>query len=361
MSRSLGLSSLSILLFAAVALVGTSSLSKAQDEDVGLSGGVTVAHGDIVPREVREITDRGLQYLMKTQDDQGHWPEGQMGPGTTGLGLLAFLASGEDPNFGLYSSPIRKALRSIIRSQNVSTGYMGDSMYHHGFATLALAEAYGAVDETDLWDSKEPAARKRTIAEALELAVRCAVTSQAKNPFGAWRYAPNARDADTSVSGAVLVGLLAARNAGIEVPDECIDKAVKYFTTCTGDSGIVGYSGGMEGFGESTARSSIACLVYSIAKRKDLKQFESVKKYLAGNLNDTPQGYPEYCRYYQAQALFQADVESWQKWNRSIIRQLKATQNPDGSIDGQFGKQLGTSMGLLALALNYKFLPIYER
>ncbi len=332
----------------------------AQDEELGLGTGVAPSHGDVVPREVREITNRGLQYLVKSQNENGSWQESYQGPGTTGMGLLAFLASGEDPNFGLYSVPIRKCLRSIIRAQNKSTGYMGDSMYQHGFATLALAEAYGCVDESDLWTDKGNADKERSIGEALELAVRCAVTSQAKNPFGAWRYSPDARDADTSVSGAVFVGLLAARNAGIEVPDEAIDKATKYFTSCTGDNGIVGYSGGMEGFGESTARSSIACLVYSIAKRKDLKQYASVKKYVTQNLGEQ-QGYPEYCRYYQAQALFQADVETWQKWNRTTLRQLRSTQNEDGSFDGGFGKQVSTSLSLLALALNYKFLPIYER
>jgi hypothetical protein len=36
-------------------------------------------------------------------------------------------------------------------------------------------------------------------------------------------------------------------------------------------------------------------------------------------------------------------------------------QAADGSIRGQFGPELGTSMSLLALALNYRFLPIYER
>ena len=40
----------------------------------------------------------------------------------------------------------------------------------------------------------------------------------------------------------VLVGLLAARNAGIEVPDEAIDKAINYFCKMTSSSGQVGYS-----------------------------------------------------------------------------------------------------------------------
>lgn len=326
------------------------------------SGGVLAAGGDVVPRDVRDMTERGLQYLLKSQGAAGDWPGQQAGPGTTGLALLALLASGEDPNFGVYSSAIRKALRSIIRSQNGETGYMGESMYHHGFAMLALAEAYGAVDETDLWSNESSSRNQhRSIGEALELAVRLAVTSQEKNPLGAWRYSPGARDADTSVSGAILVGLLAARNAGIEVPDESIDRALKYYVSSTGDNGVVSYASGMQGFADSTARSCIACLVYCIAKRKDLKQYEAVRKHLTENWKQPSAGYADYTRYYQAQALFQADLEVWEKWNRTLIRELKAAQAEDGSFRGQHGPSVSTSMALLALALNYKFLPIYER
>lgn len=320
-----------------------------------------LSQGDVVPRDVREVTDRGLMYLMTTQSDDGTWNDGYEGSGTTGLALMAFLASGEDPNFGKYSQPIRKAIRSIIRSQDAATGYMGDSMYQHGFATLALAEAYGACDESLIWKSGAPQKKKeRTVGEALELAVRCAVTSQAKNPYSAWRYSPNTREADTSVSGAVLMGLLAARNAGVEVPDKSIDSAIKYFSSMTSESGAVGYSGGLGTSGQSIARSSIACLVYSIAKRKDMKEFAATKRYVIENMDETSH-YQEYARYYEAQALFQADVSAWEKWNRGLVRQLKSTQRDDGSFSGQFGGATSTALNLLALALNYRFLPIYER
>src|SRR5881227_1468616 len=82
--------------------------------------------GEIVPRDVREMYDRGLQYLVKTQTDAGAWPGGEDGPGVTGLGLMAFLASGEDPNFGLYSKQVRKAVKSIIRGQAAPTGFLGN-------------------------------------------------------------------------------------------------------------------------------------------------------------------------------------------------------------------------------------------
>ncbi|MEK6261532.1 MAG: squalene--hopene cyclase, partial [Planctomycetota bacterium] len=76
----------------------------------------TVRIGDVVPRDVREIYDRGLQYLATSQTEAGDWKGGggEQGPGVTGMALMVLLASGEDPNFGLYSNHVRRALRSII-------------------------------------------------------------------------------------------------------------------------------------------------------------------------------------------------------------------------------------------------------
>jgi hypothetical protein len=320
----------------------------------------TIKIGEAVPRDVREIYDRGLQFLITTQGENGDWPSGgQQGPGITGMSLMVLLASGEDPNFGLYSNNVRRALRNIITQQSASTGIIGNSMYHHGFAMLALAEAYGAVDDGNMWNGNET--NRRSIGQALELAVRGAITAQNKNQMGGWRYTPDSRDADTSVSGAVLVGLLAARNAGIEIPDESIEKAIKYYTQMTSDAGQVAYAGGFGGFDESLARVSIATLVYSVARRKDLTQFKATLQFLTQRLENNPPQYPEYTRYYQAQALFQGDVEAWEKWNKLLVRSLKTAQASDGSIRGQFGPTIGTSLSLLALALNYRFLPIYER
>jgi len=338
--------------------------------------GPLLRFGDPVPRDVREIYDAGVRYLLKTQDSSGAWTDGQVGPGVTGMAVMVLLASGEDPNFGPYRVPIRKALRSMIIDQDADTGFLGggrghDSMYQHGFAMLALAEAYGVVDDRTLWS--EAAGMKgpgvgRSLGQSLELAARCAVTSAKRNPHGAWRYSPDARDADTSVSGAVLMGLLAARNAGVEVPDEAIDRAIKYYTTMTGGNGQVGYSGGAGG--GSDAVTSIAVLVYSIARQKQLPQYTKALSYLRSRSLDPragAEGYPTYTRYYRAQALFQGDVEAWEQWNAALVQELKKLQGKDGSFTGfagrggGFGGTVDTTLALLSLAVNYKFLPVYER
>lgn len=337
--------------FAAVVIffwvVTVAGVARAQDP--------TLRFGGRIPPEVDAIYQRGLGWLASTQGADGHWKGGNEGAGVDGICVMAFLASGEDPNYGRYAAPIRRALRAIIQSQDEKTGYLPNSMYHHGFATLALAEAYGSVDESLLWEGGKPT---RSIGQTLDLAIRCAATSQKKNRLGAWRYSPDATDADTSVTGAVLMGLLACRNAGLDVPDETINGGMEYMRRSTGKDGSVAYSGGFGSMGGSMNLTAISTLVGAVTKTKGTDQYKASLQRLQENLEHRETTYPEYFRYYMAQALFQGDYDSWQKWNAGKVRELHDAQHDDGSFgNGSYG----TGMSLLGLALNYRFLPIYER
>ncbi len=341
-------------------LVGTFSNTSTYAQDP------TLRYGTGVPPAVRSISGRGLRYLASTQLEDGSWPGGHNGAGITGICLMAFMASGEDPDFGPYAINIRRALRNMIVNQDPKTGYMTGygrgSMYHHGFATLALSEAYGAVSEELLWKGTDVSAeRRRTIGKALELAVRCALTAQEKNPWGAWRYSPTSQDADTTVAGTVLMGILGARNAGIEVPNEAVDKALNFFQTCTMRGGGVAYQP-MSSHGDGATRAAIATLVYAIGKRKDTPEYKATSEFIKRRMDQSIRGgYAFYNLYYMAQALFQSDFEAWQAWNRRTIERLQTMQQEDGSFTSSYGNAYGTGMAILTLALNYRLLPIYER
>lgn len=323
--------------------------------------------GARVPVELPPLFQRGAKFLVESQKDDGSWKAqssfGSNGTGVASLCILALLSTGEDPNFGPYAASVRRGLEYLIRKQNTKSGMVGGNAYDFGFTMLALAEAYGPVDEDRMFPGK---ANKRTLGQALELCVKAACTMSHKTELVGHGWNSTAGQGgipDTSVAGSVLVGLLAARNAGIEVSDDVMKRAVDYFRKMTNKSGTVGYfqTRGND-YGNSTARSSITALVLAIAKQKKCKEYGYTAKYIAKNLEQRYGTHPLYGDYYQAQALFQVDYKAWQNWNRDRVRQTVQMANDDGSIGrSAVGPAYSTAMSMLTLALNYRFLPIYER
>jgi hypothetical protein len=303
--------------------------------------------GQEIPPEMEEMYRRGLAYLAGSQTAQGNW-EGSYDqqPGVVGLAVLAFLASGEDPNYGPYRQVIKRGAIFILSQQDASTGYIGNSMYNHGFATLALAELYGHLQEPD-------------VGEALHKAVRLILESQEQNPLEAWRYTPVSKDADTTASGAPMVALFAARNAGLAVPDKAFERGLAYYTQSTGSDGGVIYSG--RGSGGNTVRTAISSLVFSLANDYESEASRKNFQYLRGNKDQSSSSYPYYQFYYLSQALFQGDMREWELWNQRMFRIFQATQSRDGSWSGPRGTTFSTAGALLTMALNYRLMPIYER
>jgi hypothetical protein len=321
-------------------LLGTAAVARAQ--------GLLDRRDDHVPPQVDIIYTRGLSYLAKSQNAEGSWNDGSGDePGVVGLCVAAFLAHGSDPNHGEYSQTIKRGIDYIISKQNKlkDNGYIGTSMYNHAFATKALAESYGVVDNPK-------------IGEALKKAVDLILSSQKRNPTGAWRYTPDAKDADTTVTGSQLVTLFAARNAGFPIPDEAIRKGLAYLTSCRGSDGSYGYTSSAGGKPTLTA---IGLLCASLNKETDSKGFKSSLDYLKGKLDYRDLNYPYYYEYYMSQALFHADEAVWKDWNNRNIRYIGTIQSSDGSFPGNHGQAFSTAAALLSLALNYRYLPIYEK
>ena len=330
-----------------------------------VEGQGVIRYGEGVPPAVRVMSKKALEYLADTQLEDGSWPGAGSGPGITGIRAMALLSSGEDPDFGPYADNIRRAVRNIILSQSAKTGHISGPghgpMYHHGLATLALSEVYGSVNERLLWKGSEiPVAERRSIGQALELAVRLALTSQKQNPYRAWRYGPDSQDADTTVSGTVLMGLLGARNAGLEIPNRAVDGALEFFRLNTLRDGMVTYQI-TANHGNGITRAAIATLVYAIGKRKDTDEYRAAAQFIRTHVDQDVTSHAFYYRYYMAQALFQSDIEAWKAWNRSTIETLQTLQREDGSFASGHGSAYATGMSVLALALNYRLLPVYER
>jgi hypothetical protein len=67
--------------------------------------------------------------------------------------------------------------------------------------------------------------------------------------------------------------------------------------------------------------------------------------------------------YYGAQATFQLGGNYWEVYRSHLHKVLLDNQQANGCWLGEdgFGPAYGTSMGVLALTVEYRFLPIYQR
>lgn len=308
-----------------------------------------LVRGTQVPPAVEKIYTAGLRYLVGAQKSDGSFADQNGGePATAGLSALAFLAHGDDPERGPYAEGIRRCMEYLF-AKTQSNGMIGFSMYNHAFGTLALAEAYGSV-------------RDPRIGPALRSALTLILASQQQNPNRAWRYSPTTKEADSTVTGACFVALIAARNAGLEVPDSALSDALNYLAECQVPAdGTIGYQPKAAPHGPSTTAIGVAAFAYA-RKHSDAtcaRALEALKEILSSGVQAGH--YAHYFEYYVAQALFQTDYPAWEKWNSRRVEQLAQMQNPDGSIDGPLGASISTAMGLLSLALNYRYLPVYER
>jgi hypothetical protein len=305
--------------------------------------------GTQVPAAVEKIYLAGMRYLAGAQNVEGSFGD-QHGaePATAALSAMAFLAHGDDPERGPYAQPVRRCIDYLLQKTHPN-GMIGFSMYNHAFSTLALAEAYGSV-------------RDEKIGPALKNAVTLILASQQQNPHHAWRYSATTKEADSTVTGACFVALIAARNAGLEVPESAIQEALNFLTECQVPAdGTIGYQPKSYPHGPSTTAIGVAAFAYARqhAAPTCSKALTALKEMLASGIQAGH--YTHYFEYYVAQALFQTDYPAWEKWNAKRIEQLSQMQSPDGSIDGPLGPSLSTAMGLLSLALNYRYLPVYER
>ena len=124
-------------------------------------------------------------------------------------------------------------------------------MYGHGFATLFLGEVYGMTGD-------------ESVKEKLQKAVR--LIQKTQNREGGWRYQPVPYDADISVTICQVMALRAARDAGIKVEKDVIDKAIKYVRSCQNPDGGFSYmasQGGGGGSGFARSAAGVAALYYA--------------------------------------------------------------------------------------------------
>ncbi len=310
----------------------------------------------LVTAAAQRAIDRGLANLASRQNQDGSFAGGTYGRNVAVCGLvgMAWIAGGSTPGRGAYGKNVSRCVDYLLANTQAS-GFIQvpeasshGPMYGHGFATLFLAEVYGMSPHAEL-------------REKLSRAVQLIQTTQ--NDQGGWRYQPQPRDADISVTVCQVMALRAARNAGIYVSNQTIDRAVGYIKRSQNADGGFMYT--LEG-GPSAFPRSAAGLVglYSAG----IYQGPEVRKaldYLMGHVPEAGaidrDGYFFYGQYYAVQAMWHAGGQYWQRWYPAIRDRLLPMQHEDGYWMDPIGPEYGTAMATLILQIPNGYLPIFQR
>jgi hypothetical protein len=318
-------------------------------------------------KEVDRAIDHALTFLANMQDrSDGAWrSRSSKNPAITSLAVMAFLSAGHVPGEGKYGAVIEKGIRRVLKFQQPNgliSSEAAHEMYHHGISTLMLAEVAGMTDGPLGEEVRDRLER------AIAIILRAQRTGNGQER-GGWRYrvAPTG-GSDISVTGWQIMALRAAKNLGCDVPPSAIDRAIDFIRRCRKES-----NGGFRYTPNDDV--TIPCTGTSIlALELCGKEFHHGPEVLkAGSYlvqeNNLPRwgaGHFFYGVYYGSQATFQLGGNYWAVYHPRLREVLLQNQEANGSwtgggADASFGPAYCTSMSVLALTVEYRFLPIYQR
>jgi len=313
--------------------------------------------------ELRQTVSRGLDWLANAQSSRGSWEasDGAYPCAMTGMAGVALLCEGSTLSQGKYSENIKKAVEFLL-SRSRPNGLIGDPRaddrytYGHGFGMLFLSQVLGEEEYAD---------HREEIIDVLTRAVE--FTGKAQTREGGWGYV-SAADGNNFDEGSTTItqvqALRGCRDAGIPVPKEMIEKAIKYIHKCSIQGGAGGVQYNIHGGGgrPPISAAAIACL-YSAGEYDDT-YVPKLMAYCDKNMSITEQNdtFWHYGHYYFAQVKYRQGGKEWETYKDKIYRKLIDQAASNGSwSQGYVGAVYTTSINLTILQLDKAALPIYQR
>lgn len=303
----------------------------------------------------------GLKWMISKQNKKRGNFEGKYTNAYTGLACIALMSAGHFPGRSKYGKNLRLGLLYLVEEALKNNGYLGDdksNMYGHGICTLALTEAYGMLSERE-----DNIKIKKGIEATLKVIINSQSNSRTRD-FGGWRYNPNSKDADLSITVWQVLALRSAQNCQLKLPEIAIKNALKYVRS-TYSPNIPGFCYQQNhGNSPSMRTAGVVCMLALGADEDeaDKKMIEQSAKFLLGATID-PKKHFYYQVYYLATAANMLGGEYRKQVLPEIALKLITLQKPSGEFvkyRGHDGGVYSTAFSIIALSVRYQYLPIYQ-
>ncbi len=369
-----------------VATAGIPS-GKAQDAGYGSNGRFGVRIGG--SRNVRAMGGSGttgpleeaLRWLVEQQEPDGRWDCAAHGGhplfevGASAQALLALLGAGHTPAVGEHREAVARGVLWLIDTQDRETGRIvtaretaggeietnPEALYEHLLATWTLAEAALHADSPAL-------------ARATQRAVDHLLAARDSNDR--WEHGAGSPHGDTSITIGVLLPMLAALEAGVEVPPGVFDAVEGWIEEISDDkSGRARplAPGDGEGPRFSPDRGEDVTGAVLLARfflgQDPEAQVLMVRQ--ANQLTRSPARWKAKSRRFDlyalrdtTYALFQTGGKHWKAWNAEMKKAVLDAQVQKGDERGSWNPvgPYGASGGrVLSTALMAQTLEVYFR
>jgi hypothetical protein len=344
--------------------------------------------------QAHRIADRALAFLAAHMRTNGslervngrHFPS----VASTALAALAFMANGHTADEGTdrYGPQVRLMLDWLMTQAQTTQcqcpdvpgahvvvkifepSFNASQTHEHGYATWALAMAYGMSFGAD---NEFQRARLKTLLQGAVHALERCQSSQ-----GGWMYTleDGQSEHEGSVTVTALQALRAAKEAGLRVDSDKIRKAIVYLGDLQVSEGSDPRFGGFRYRKAADAgedRVTFALTAASIASLNETGEYDSkvVDRGIAYMRQKDPftsavfdqTNWPWYERLYATQAYFQyRDLRNFRLWYPELVTKAGEAQGREGDFnDAEYGDVYATATAALTLAVPFGYLPTFQR
>ena len=343
-------------------------------------------------KETEGAVDRGLEWLARNQEADGHWDTVKHGSapgkadaeeldvGMTSLAMLCFLGAGHTERVGKYKDNVVKAVNWLKSKQTADGCYGPARTYSHSMATMAMAEAAGMARNAETMASAQKGVDWMTNVGAKD----------DSSERGGWDYMGKQKNdignCDISNTGWAMMSLKSAKVAGLKVSPFAIEGLMKSLNSCEVDK-VAGdpYSGhhyvyypiNMIKTDPQATRTAIGITgsIFFGTPASDCEQamrkycFEAPGAMIAPRTDGKWFSIDMYYVYYATLGSFQIGGDIWRDWNKALVATLPPLQIKGGADDGSWdpkesqyiehqslwGRMGETTLAILCMEVYYRY------
>ena len=303
-----------------------------------------------------------LAWLAQAQEPNGNWDSKKFGAQTdgdlaqTGLALLAFLGAGHTEKVGTYKLNLQRGVAWLKSRQRADGAFCnrGEAVdgIAHGVCGLAMAEAAGMARRPDTVASAQKAIDYSTKLHQ----------SRSNGELSGFGRARDSKAPNLFVTTLFVMQMKSAKVAGLNVPHESFDGAIKFLDSVEEKTGYRLRPG--EGITPQLTIMANLARQFLGWKKEDLQPTVAAAIKELGAPAAGAENSNDLITWIATLCVFQQGGQMWKDWNSGLMKDLAEKQAREGAERGSWppggvwagaGRVAATAFNALTVEVQFRY------